>query len=246
MALMPDVADRFRRHRHGEVDVVDDDLGQNFRARLRGLDPAAGLADDRRHLRAGVAGRQHDLRQVGAQGDRLAEAGGRTAAERDDAIGPHVVHGLHRPFGHLDGRVHDRAGEHAGKALTDHLPDAGDQIFLPRGSQHQRAGHPEPGQFVRQLTQRAGAEHHAHRRALVHEVLHGRSLRTEWPAPQSGAGRFRVDTSPQEAGCATLRKPATCSRLPEGTPAGRRANRIIAPAAIADTPIDRNIGVGLW
>ena len=238
-----------RRHRHGEVDVVDHDLGQNFRARLRGLDPAAGLADDRRHLRAGVAGRQHDLRQVGAQGDRLAEAGGRTAADRHETIGPHVAHGFHRPFRHLDGRMHDGAREDAGEAFTDHLPDAGDQIFLSRGRQHQRAGNAEAGQFVGQLAQRAGAEHHPHRRALVDEVLHGRSLRTKWPAPGSDRCRsrtFRIDTPPQEAGCATLRKPAVSSRLLAGTPAGRRASRMMPPAAIAEMPIDRNIGVGLW
>ena len=235
-----------RRHRHGEVDVVDHDLGENFRARLRGLDPAAGLADDRRHLRAGVAGRQHDLRQVGAQGDRLAEAGGRTAADRHETIGPHIAHGFHRPFRHLNGRVHDCAREDAGEAFADHRPDVGDQVFLSRRRQHKRAGDAEAGQFVGQLAQRAGAEHHPHRRALVDEVLHGCSLRTKWPAP--GSGRPGAGLPPRSRGglcnlaqAGSLFKAARWgARRPPGQQDDRR--RLRSP----QTPIDRNIGVGLW
>jgi hypothetical protein len=134
-----------RWHRHREVDVVDDDLRENFRARLCGLDPAAGLADDRRHLGPGVACRKHDLGQVGAQGDCLAKPGGRTAADRHETIGLHVAHGFHGPFRHLDGSMHHRASEDAGEAFADHLPDAGDQVFLPRSRQHKRAGDAETG-----------------------------------------------------------------------------------------------------
>src|SRR5207253_10047061 len=141
---------------------------------------------------------------------------------------------------------HDGAREYAGEAFTDHLPDTGDQVSLPRGGQHEGTGDAKAGHFVGQLTQRAGAEDHPHRRALVDEVLHGCSFAEE-TAPDCFRSRtFRIDTPLQEAGCATLRKPAVSSRLFDGAFAGRWASRMIAPAAIAAAPIDRNIGIGLW
>src|SRR3954464_4610816 len=53
------------------------------------------------------------------------------------------------------------------------------------------------------------------------------------------------DHASQEAGCDTLRKPGATSKPFAGALAGRRASRMMVPAARAATPIDMNIGVGL-
>ena len=77
--------DRYRQAER-QIDVVDHRLRQDARAALRRLLPIRGLAENIGHLRAGVGGGNNDLRQVGAQGERLAEFGGRAAADRDRAI----------------------------------------------------------------------------------------------------------------------------------------------------------------
>ena len=65
--------------------------------RARGLHPVLGLAEDRRHLRAGV-GRRHADRAVRSQRDRLAEPDRRSAAEGDDEVRPGAGIGRHRPL----------------------------------------------------------------------------------------------------------------------------------------------------
>ena len=87
MALMPEVPDRPVRQRHRQVDVVDHGFRQHLHRFLRGLPAVLRLAEDRRHLRAGIGGRDRDLRQVGPERDRLGETDGRAAAERHQAIG---------------------------------------------------------------------------------------------------------------------------------------------------------------
>jgi hypothetical protein len=75
-----------RRQRHGQVDVVDNDLGQDLERLLRGLDPILGLADDRGALGSGVRRRDDNLRKIRTEGDGFAEAGRAATADGDHAI----------------------------------------------------------------------------------------------------------------------------------------------------------------
>ena len=102
------------RQAERQIDVIDHRLRQDARAALRGLPAFGGLAENGRHLRAGVGGRDDDLRQIGSERQRLAEAGRRAAADRDRAIRPGGLEGRQRTLGHGDRRMHRRFGKQAG------------------------------------------------------------------------------------------------------------------------------------
>ncbi len=108
------------RHRHGQLDVVDHRLGQDLWTRLRCLQPVAGLAKDRCHLRAGIAGRHHDLRQIGSQRNRLAEPGRRAATDRNNAIDLQLSDVRHGAVSDVDRRMHRRLGKNSGGATAEH------------------------------------------------------------------------------------------------------------------------------
>ncbi|MCY1250805.1 hypothetical protein D9M72_644820 [compost metagenome] len=77
------------------------------------LSAAFRLSEDRRYFRTGVGGRDNDLRQIGAVGDRLAEPGGGSAAKGDDTVGAALVDRFHRLCRDLDWRMHHGPGKNA-------------------------------------------------------------------------------------------------------------------------------------
>ena len=115
-------AGQARRQRHGQVDVVDHHFGQHLQRPLRGLPAVPRLAEDRRHLGAGIGGRDGDLRQVGAQRDRLGQADRRAAAERHQAVGAGRAATGQRVLGDLDRRVHGGVRVERGEACRATRP----------------------------------------------------------------------------------------------------------------------------
>ncbi len=159
------------RRRQGErqIDVVDHHLGHHPRTRLRALRTAFRFPQDRRHLGPGISGRDDDLRQIRAQRDRLAEADGRSAADRDDPVGGQGLDDRHRLGGHLDRGVHDGAGEHSGAAIAQLRGDGVGVLLLRRGCQYDYARQTEATDLVRQRRQRARSEDHSGRIGLIDE-----------------------------------------------------------------------------
>ena len=68
--------------------IVKDHFGLDPRVGDRRLATACGLAKDARRFRSRIGRGHDDLRQIRAQRDGLAKPGGRTAADRDEAIRP--------------------------------------------------------------------------------------------------------------------------------------------------------------
>jgi hypothetical protein len=172
------------RQRERELGVVDDGARQHLGVLAGLLQAGLGDAVDRRHLAAGVGGRDRQDGQARFQRDGLAQAGGGAAAHGHGAIGIELARHLARLARGLDGHVHDGAVEHAGRARAEHVGDAlGRGALLGRG-QHQRATRTQRLDLLAQLRQRAGPEHHAAGLAVVDEGLHGWPVR---PAARSTA-----------------------------------------------------------
>ncbi len=152
-------ADR-RGQGQAEVDVVDHRLGHHPDGALGGLAAGLGLAQHRRHLRAGVGGGDGDLGQVGPQRQRLGKPDGRAAADRDEAVRALGLDHRHGLFGDLDGRVHGRSGEDrpAGLAQQRHRPLG--HGTLRAGADHQQALAGQGRGLFGQAVQGAFAEHH--------------------------------------------------------------------------------------
>ena len=99
------------RQRQREVDVVDHRLGPDIGRAAGGLLAVRGLAEDVGHLGSGVGGRDGELVGAGSQGDGLAEAGRRAAAEADHRGRAGGAKGGDGAVGDLDGGVHRGLGE---------------------------------------------------------------------------------------------------------------------------------------
>ena len=104
-----------RRERSEQVGIIDD----GFR-----LDPCVSpgrlagticLAEDVGHLRSGIAGRYHQLRQISAHCQRLAKPCRRASTESDDAICANFAEELDCCLCNGDRRMHrcERAGDAA-------------------------------------------------------------------------------------------------------------------------------------
>jgi len=109
------------------------------------------------------------LRQIGAQRDRLAQAGRSARADCNHAIGLELADRLHRAFGNVDRRVHHRTVEHPGHPAAGQGSEIAELGLLPPARQHQRAPDAEPIEFVGQPRNRAGPEYDAHRADLIGE-----------------------------------------------------------------------------
>ena len=147
------------RQAERQIDVVDHRLRQDARVALRRLLPIRGLAENIGHLRAGVGGGNDDLRQIGAQGERLAESGGRAAADRDRAIRLGRLERGEGALGDSDRGMHRRAGKQPGGERPELRDDVGAGRFLLRGREDEGAAAAERLHLVGQRRERAGAEH---------------------------------------------------------------------------------------
>ncbi len=156
----------------GEVHVIEDHLGQDFRAALGGLQSVPGLAEDRRGLGTGVGGGDDDLRQIGAQGDRLAQARGRSTAQGHGAVRAQVANDVHRPLGDLHRRVHGRLGEQPCAQVAQPVRQVPRGVGLLRRRKDQRPAAAERPHLIGDPGQRARAEHNPARKAGIDEGLH--------------------------------------------------------------------------
>ena len=75
------------RQAERQLGVVDHGARQHRRIAAGALGAALGEAVHRRHLAAGVGGRDRDHRHARVERERLGEAGGRAAADGDEAVG---------------------------------------------------------------------------------------------------------------------------------------------------------------
>ena len=158
------------RQAEGQLRVVEHDLGQDLRVAERGLHPVGGLAEDVGHLRPGIGGGDDDLRQVGAPGNRLAEAGGRPAADRDEAVGARSARRGHGVHGDVDRGVHGGAGEDAGCASAERSGERLSLSGLLRGGEDEGAATSEPVDRGGELIPRTRAEHDPRRASRVGEL----------------------------------------------------------------------------
>jgi hypothetical protein len=164
---------KHRRQGQGEQRVVDDRLGAHAGVAAGGLAPGGGDAPDRRHLAAGVGGRDGEDRHPGLQGDRLGEPGRRPAADAHERVGGNRPGQPQRLLGHLLGDVL----HHLADARADPLSQAGRHLVgggLLRGTgdqQHRPAA--EPADLVGHLRDRAGAEHDSAGGQLLDHRVHG-------------------------------------------------------------------------
>ncbi len=162
-------------HRHpggqgqGELRVVEHAPGQHPHVAAGPLLPALGQPPHRRHLRAGVGGRDGDHRQLVLQRDRLAQPDRRPAAHGHAAVGAQLRCTIAGPAGDLDRHVHPRLGQHAGRPLAQGGGDRPAGVLLLGRAQDQHAGQPQGRHLVGQLRQGTGAEHHSHGQRLVRE-----------------------------------------------------------------------------
>ncbi|MCY1300313.1 hypothetical protein D9M68_891570 [compost metagenome] len=102
-----------RRETEGQVNVVENDFRKYLECALGGFQAVFSLTDDRRRFRSGVGCRNHDLRQVGVQRNRLAQPYGGAAAERYHAIGVALRHHVQGFARHFHRRVHGGVGVQA-------------------------------------------------------------------------------------------------------------------------------------
>ena len=138
----------------------------------RRLHAVLRLAEDRRHLRAGVSGRRNDLRQVGSQRDRLGQTGRRAAADCDETVDAAFAHDLHRAVGDVHRRVHFGFREDAGRSPAEKRCGPLGAFALLRRRQRQGAPQVELFDLGGQFRQCASAEDDASRQALVDEAPH--------------------------------------------------------------------------
>ena len=176
------------RQAERQLGVVDDGARQHRRIAAGALGAALGEAVHRRHLAAGVGGRDRDHRHARVERQGLGEAGGRTAADGDQAIGVDALHHVLGRAHRLDRHMHRRFGEHAGGMRSEQADDALGERLLARGREHQRALGADQLDLVPHLLQRAGAEDDARHPHLQHEVVHRRRLRFRRSRPSAARG----------------------------------------------------------
>ena len=159
------------RQAHREFWVVDHGARQHLEVLAGLLHAGLGDAVDRRHLGARVGGRNGQDRQARVERNGLAQSGGRTAADGHGAVGAQALRHRAGFTRRLDGHVHHRAVEHAGRVRAQHVGDAlGLRALLGRG-QHQGAPRAQRVDLARQVLQRPGTEHHPLGNAVVNEGL---------------------------------------------------------------------------
>ncbi len=142
-------------------------LGRTLRSRPVFLQPAFGDAVDRRHLRAGVGGRNSKDGQRRFQGDRLAETRRRAAADRHRAIRAQALcFGARRTRG-FNRHMHGGARKNTGAALAQPRGDLLRLCLLLRGREHERALRAKEVYLARQLINRARPEHDASRKLVI-------------------------------------------------------------------------------
>jgi hypothetical protein len=112
------------RQRHGQLRVVDDHARQHAQVAAGLLQATLGDAVDRRHLAAGIGGRDGQDRQAGIERDGLAQARGGSAANGYRAIGAQPARQFPGLAGGLDRHMHHRAIEHAGGSRTEQAGDS--------------------------------------------------------------------------------------------------------------------------
>ena len=180
-----------RGQRQRQVDVVEHGLRQDLRARLRGLQAAAGLAEDRRHFRA-----RHSWSAPPFAADRCAarspcraRSSNRRRRRRDHR--PARADLRHRLLGDVDRRVHGRAGEQPGGAGADQRDDLATLRLLRRGGENQRPRDRETLELGGQLGQRSGAEHDPRRRRLIDKPVHRPLLAWRGSRAMTGCRRRR-------------------------------------------------------
>ena len=122
--VQPGRCDKRLRYGQGQIDIVDHRFRQGLRVGLRRLQAVARLAEDGGHLRAGIACRHHDLRQIGSQRNRLAEPGCRSAPDGDNTVYRQFPDASHRALGHVDRRMHLGLRKDCGRAIAKHCGDA--------------------------------------------------------------------------------------------------------------------------
>ena len=162
----------------GELDVVEDRVGQDLGPRSGGLLPAGRLPEHRRELRAGVRGRHHQVLDAQARRHGLAESGGRAAADRDHRISPMTADDVQRPLGHLDRGVRHRAGELADRSIAEQSGHPRGQLRLTPGTEDDGAADVHPVELGADRGDRADPEDDALGRRLMDERPH----RTSSPA----------------------------------------------------------------
>ena len=147
-----------QRQLQQQVRIVDHRLRQDLWARLRQLHAALGLAEDRRHLRAGERRRDDDLRQIGAQRDRLRQPDRRAAADRQNAVRLHRRHRRQRRLRDIGRRMHLRPGIDDPRPLADHPREGRGDIGLRRRRDHHGARNAQPIQLGADRGAGAGPE----------------------------------------------------------------------------------------
>jgi len=95
-----------RRQAERQLGVVDHGARHHLGVLTGFLQAAFGDAVNRRHLRASVGGGNRDDGQARVQGNRLAQAGGRTAAYGHRAVGAELARHLAGFARGLDGHMH--------------------------------------------------------------------------------------------------------------------------------------------
>ncbi len=128
-----------RRQRHRQIHIIYDRPRQDLRIAPRLLLPVRRLAQDRRHLAAGIRRGDADVRKARPDTDSLAQADRTAPSDRHDRVG-FLAFGVFESFvGDVGGRVHGRLGEDAGDfAIEDRFQRVGLVDLLGRGQEEGR------------------------------------------------------------------------------------------------------------
>ncbi len=223
-------ARHLRRQPHREIGIVDHDARLRLGVARGALQPALGHAVDRRHLRARIGRGHGDDGQLGVDRDRLGEADGRAAADRDDAVGGDAARRLARGARRLGRHMHHRLGMDAGGGDAEAARRLVGELALARRRQHQRALGAERLHFVGEPVDGAGAEHHARGKQVIDETAHHHSLRKHAVrrATADAPTSRRSTRRPRPAPPGTARRPACRGARSRGR---RRAAWLAPPRA---------------
>ncbi len=149
------------RHVERQLNVVDDDARQYLGRAQSRLSPLLCLSQDGGRFRPCVGRRNGNLWQAGAQRQRLAEAGRRTAAERYQAIGRRRGQPFQDPLSHFDRRVHGRVRGKTHGAIAEQLENfSRGRLCVMRVGQDEGAAAAQPAHFICDARERALTEDH--------------------------------------------------------------------------------------
>lgn len=170
--------------RHGQIHIVNHRAGQNLGITPRLLHAVRRLAQNGRHLAARVRRGDTNVRQTRPNADRLAQANGTPATDRDDAVralGVGVGEGL---LGDVGRGVHGCLGEDArdgdiavvvvaaAAVFEDDLVEVVGLGDLFGGGEEEWFGEGLAGQFGGEFGDGATAEDHPAWVGVVLELVH--------------------------------------------------------------------------